>query len=399
MRSERSEWSRPCLGLDVHRNSITATYLDPRGTAKRTWTMPTTRDALAAMSKELDKKVPVVLEAGTAGKAVAELLKVAGHELHMAAPAKVALIAKADVKTDERDSEALAHLYQAGFLPECYLPPPEIDRMRQLVRQRQDLGFKVTVVKNQCHALITRNLLDAEMNQYSDWFGVSGVRAMARLPLSEAHRAVLGRSLRQLRLLAEQEEELQRELSRVAVDREDVRLLMTIPGVDYYSAVAIVGEIGEVGRFSDKRNLASYAGLVPRADNSGDKVSAHRGVKGGDRVPKRFLCLAVMGIRRGGRETTIGRFYAKKEKQIGAAKAQVAAARKLSAVIWHMLTYRHPYAEQDEGLAERKAHNLARTAQRPSLAMSVAELEHEAEQLVTKAETLARMSGEAADNV
>jgi transposase len=268
-----SDLSRPCVGFDVHRNTITATYLGPRGKSKRTWTFPTTRNALAAVSKELDERVPVVLEASTAGKAVAEVLKDAGHELHMAAPAKVALIAKAEVKTDERDSATQAHLYQAGFLPECYIPPPEIDRMRQMVRQRQDLGFKVTVVKNQVDALVTRNLLDEGMRPYSDWFGVCGIRAMVRLPMPDADRAMLGRSLRQLRLLVEQEEELQREFARVAVDRADVRLLMSIPGIDYYSAVAIVAEVAEVERFADKRNLASYAGLVPRANNSGEHVS------------------------------------------------------------------------------------------------------------------------------
>ncbi len=398
MEKEENELSRPCVGLDVHRNSITATYLDPRGSSKRTWTFPTTRSALAAMSKELDKKVPVILEASTAGKAVAEVLKEAGHELHMAAPAKVALIGKADVKTDERDSATLAHLYQAGFLPECYIPPPEIDRMRQMVRQRQDLGYKVTLVKNQVHSVVTRNLLDAEMNRYTDWFGVGGIRAMARLPLPDAHRAMLGRCLRQLRMLAEQEEELQRELARIAVDREDVRLLMTIPGIDYYSAMAIVAEIGEVERFPNKRNIASYAGLVPRADNSGEKVSQHRGVKGGDRLLKRFLCLAVRGIVRTQQESTIGRFYEKKAKQIGAAKAQVAAARKLSAVIWHMLTFQHPYTEQDGELSDRKAQNVERVARRPSMAMSAAEVEFEAEQLLAKADVLVRMGEEASDN-
>jgi transposase len=364
----------------------------------KTWTFATTRSALATVSKELDKRVPVILEASTAGKAVAEILKSDGHELHMAAPAKVALIAKSDVKTDARDSEVRAHLYQAGFLPECYVPPPEIERMRQLVRQRQDLAYKVILVKNQVHSLVTRNLLDSEMSQFSDWFGLGGIRAMARLPLPEVYRAMLGRCLRQLRLLAEQEEELQRELARMAVDREDVRLLMTIPGINYYSAVAIVGEIGEIERFPDKRHLASYAGLVPRADNSGERVSAHRSVEGGDRVLKRFLCLAVLGIQRTGGRTSIGQFYQKKAKQIGAPKAQVAAARKLSAVIWHMLTYRHTYVEQDEELSERKTSNAERVAKRPSLTMSADEVEAEAEHLVAKIDVIARMGEEARED-
>ena len=60
------------------------------------------------------------------------------------------------------------------------------------------------------------------------------------------------------------------ELAQVARDRREVQLLMTIPGVSFYAAVGILAEIGDVRRFPDKQHLASYAGLVPRADNSGD---------------------------------------------------------------------------------------------------------------------------------
>ena len=87
---------------------------------------------------------PIVVEASTAGKAVTLVLKEAGRELHMTAPDRVALIAKAPVETDGRDRGALAHLYRTGFLPECYVPSPEIHRRRTLVRARADLGFQMT---------------------------------------------------------------------------------------------------------------------------------------------------------------------------------------------------------------------------------------------------------------
>ena len=393
--NDESGWTpSPCLGLDVHKATTTATYLGPDGKTKRVWTFPTTRDALRAFSKEADPHAPIVLEASTSGKAVATLLKEAGRELHMAAPKEVALIAKSAVKTDRRDSAKLAHLYQAGFLPECYIPPPEIDRLRSLVRQRQDLGYKVGLVKNQVHALVTRNLLDGEMSSVSDWFGVGGLRRLTRLPLAVEERAALARYLRQLTYLAEQEEELQRSLAQAAVDREDVRLLMTIPGVDYYTAVALVAEIGEISRFPTKRELASYAGLVPRADNSGETVSSHRGVKSGDRVLKRFLCGAVMGMLMASQETAVKRFYRKKVKVIGTGKAQVAAARKLSAVVWWILTHRVPYVEQDEALSERKEARLERVALTPPPVVSSEDLQAVGEALGSRADALNRLERE-----
>jgi transposase len=393
--NEESGWTpSPCLGLDVHKSTTTATYLGRDGKTKRVWTFPTTRGALAALSREVEPQTPIVLEASTAGKAVATILKEAGRELHMASPKDVGLIAKSSVKTDERDSAKLAHLFQAGFLPECYVPPPEIDRMRALVRQRQDVGRKVTLVKNQVHALVTSALLDSEMGTVSDWFGVTGLRRLVQLPFGPEQRAALARYLRQLNYLASQEDELQRELAQVAVDREDVRLLMSIPGVDYYTAVALVGEIGDVRRFPTKKTLASYAGLVPRADNSGSHISSHSRVKPGDMVLKRFLCGAVMGMLLARQDTAVKQFYQKKAKQIGGAKAQVAAARKLSAVVWWILTNRAPYREQDQDLTERKEAKLDRVAAHPTEQLSPEALTALGEELGAKASILDRLNRE-----
>jgi transposase len=390
--NESTSWTpSPCLGLDVHKATTTATYLGPDGKPKRVWTVPTTREALHALAEEIDAATPIVLEASTSGKAVATLLKEAGRELHMASPRDVGLIAKSPVKTDARDSAKLAHLYQAGFLPECYLPPPEIDRMRFVVRQRQDLGHKVTLIKNQVHALVTRNLLDGEMGGLSDYFGVRGVQRLIRLPLPTEERAALARYLRQMTYLAEQEEELQSTLAQLATDREDVRLLMSIPGVDYYTAVALVAEIGDIRRFRTKGALASYAGLVPRADNSGGVVSSHRHVKPGDMVLKHFLCSAVMGMLLARQETAVKRFYQKKLKQIGQSKAQVAAARKLSAVVWWVLTHREAYREQDEELTERKMARLDRAAESPPTEVTPEDLETIGTNLSEKAEILERL--------
>ena len=393
--NESTSWTpAACLGLDVHKATTTATYLGPDGKPKRVWTFPTTRSALHALAQAIDPGTPIVLEASTSGKAVATLLKEAGRELHMASPRDVGLIAKSSVKTDVRDSAKLAHLYQAGFLPECYLPPPEIDRMRFVVRQRQDLGHKVTVVKNQIHALVTRNLLDDQMAEFSDIFGVRGLQRLTRLPLPSEERAALARYLLQLTQLAEHEEELQGTLAQLAVGREDVRLLMSIPGVDYYSAVALVAEIGDIRRFRTKGELASYAGLVPRADNSGATVSSHRHVKPGDMVLKRFLCGAVMGMLLARQDTAVKRFYQKKAKQIGQPKAQVAAARKLSAVVWWVLTHQEAYREQDEGLTERKVARLDRASEHPPTEVLPEDLETIGTRLAEKSQILDRLARE-----
>jgi transposase len=260
-----------------------------------------------------------------------------------------------------------------------------------------DLGTKATVIKNQIHALVTRNLLDSEMGGISDWFGVGGLRKLVRLPLSAAERGHLARHLEELRLLADHEDRLQAELAKAATEREDVRLLMTIPGVDYYTAVAIVAEVGDVRRFPTKKQLCSHAGVVPRADDSGERVSSHRHVKPGDFVLKRFLCIAVQGMLRASQETAIKRFYEKKVKAIGAQKAQVAAARKLACAVWWMLTHHEAFKDQDEELTEQKAKRMQSVSERPTSEVTEEDLEEVAKALEERLPTLNRLSTEVAN--
>ena len=212
----------------------------------QTWTIPTTRSEIRSLAEGLASSAPVVLEASTAGKAVAMVLKERGCELHMAAPNP---IPKPAVKTDKRDSIRLGHPYQSGSMPECYVPPPEIEHLRLLIRNRTDLPAKVGLVKNQIHALVTRNLMDEEMEGVSVWFGAGGLRKLVRLPLPAQDRAHMARYLEQLELLAHQEESMQAELAQVDRGHNEVQLLMTIPGVNFYSAVGIFAEIGDIRRF------------------------------------------------------------------------------------------------------------------------------------------------------
>ena len=59
----------------------------------------------------------------------------------------------------------------------------------------------------------------------------------------------------------------------LAEEDEMARLLMTVPGIGYYSALLIVSEIGDINRFPDSYHLCSYAGLIPSTRSSGGITS------------------------------------------------------------------------------------------------------------------------------
>jgi transposase len=68
---------------------------------------------------------------------------------------------------------------------------------------------------------------------------------------------------------------IEHELRPLAHADEQVRLLMTIPGVAELLALTLAAEIGDISRFPSPRKLVGYAGLAPPVKQSGQ--SSHTG--------------------------------------------------------------------------------------------------------------------------
>ena len=129
---------------------------------------------------------------------------------------------------------------------------------------------------------------------------------------------------------------------------------------------------------------------MPRVDNSGDRVSRRNHVRNGDIILKSLLCTAVQEMLKSAKETAIARSYWRKEKSIGAARAQVAAARKLACVVRAMLTSGKPYVEEDKDLTARKTVTMDKHAMKAA-AFSERKLQDITGLLCTKTEILNRL--------
>jgi len=381
-----------CIGMDVHAKTCTWTAIDSSGKSIQRKTLPTNRKALEKFAKSVAPRVKIGIEASTAGLAVFRLLRDLNLDVHLGSPRRLKAITDSDVKTDKKDSADLAHLLQMNYFPDCYVPPPNIERIRQLVRHRMRLGQSMAAAKNQVYALVTKNLFQSQMDGYSDWFGKKALAELVKLPFNEDERKVLRSILEQVNVLAKEEERMELDLAKLGENIAEVRLLMTIPGIDFYSALAIIGEIGDVHRYPSKGHLCSDAGVVPKSDNSGEHISKHRRVKRGNNILKYFLCNSVQGMISSRRQTSVTKFYKKKAKQIGEGKAKVAAARKLAAIIWRMLTDNTPYVEEDPELTGRKVVRMERIAKSEIKTTTDDELINLASELGSKEALLKRMA-------
>src|SRR2546425_12305296 len=159
------------------------------------------------------------------------------HNVVLSNPVKNKAIASAKVKTDKIDSLMLATLLRGGFMAECYVPSRETMEFRELVRYRANLVRQRTRMKNQVHAYLLMNNISIDAGPFTKGF-VEEVRKIGDARVQGYLRLIDGLN-REIR-------EASATIRQKAGSNEDANLLMTIPGVSFYSALLIVSEIGEI---------------------------------------------------------------------------------------------------------------------------------------------------------
>ena len=113
-----------------------------------------------------------------------------------------------------------------------------------------------------------------------------------------------------------------------------VARLDEIPGISAELACSIIAETGlDMTRFPTAAHLVAWAGLCPRAIQSGPRTRHGKGQ--GNTYLRGYLGQAAIGA--AGTATFLGERFARIARRRGKAKAQVAVARSLLVIIWHLL--------------------------------------------------------------
>lgn len=345
------------VGLDVHKNLCYATIVGEKGEVVGQRKFLNTREGVSQFVGELSLSDSVVMEATSHWQYIYDALEEVGISVCLSHPLKTRAIAEARIKTDKIDSEILAQLLRTDFLPRAYVPPKHVRSLRTIVRYRATLNRVRVEVKNRIHGLLAKR---GVRHEFSDLFGKQGCEFLRELRLCEVDQLILASELRHLEFLDQELDSITRHIAGLCATIEDVRLLVTIPGVDYYSALVILSEIGSVERFSSAKKLCSYSGLVPSVHSSGNTLYHGRITKQGSRWLRWILVqVAHVAVRR---EGMLRDFYLRLARRKGEKVAIVACARKLLAWIYHMLTCKEPYREERRELTSYKLRRMERLA-------------------------------------
>jgi transposase len=287
-------------------------------------------------------------------------------------------------KTDALDADCIAR-YLAAVRPEGNGPTDDgKEQLRSLCRAQAVIAEQLTAAVNRLHRLVDLsfpeilrhlpNLKTAKalaiLGKYPSATAVAKATRLADLHYgdrghsvgrematrikelaknsagmaqSEADELLVRQAVVQLKLLQEQEKELQETIENLLIQEDlGVANLVTVPGMGPKSAAAVISELGDIRQFETTKKLTGFIGAHPRFNDSGNKIGHATMSKAGNKRLRRILWLcAIVAIRY---NPTIKRVY---ENKLNEGKRKMVAIghcmNKLIRIIWGVLTYNEPY--------------------------------------------------------
>jgi transposase len=284
------------IGLDVHAGSVRLAairgdeLLDER-------TLPYDLEAVERSLRRWPE-VRCCYEAGPTGFDLYRHLVERGIACEVVAPGLVPQRPGDRVKTDARDARKLARLHAGGLLEPIYVPTPELEAARDLVRAREDA--RLDRMRDR-HRLSKFCLRHGRRLPGMSW---SVVR---RKWLSEqrfgfaAEQQTFDCYLHTVDLVDLRIEALERSIRETAEQgpwRELVAKLRCLRGIDTLTALGLATEIGDFSRFRSAEELMAFVGLVPSEHSSGEKRRQGSITKVGNSHVRRLLVEAAWHARR-----------------------------------------------------------------------------------------------------
>jgi transposase len=390
------------VGIDVALHEHRVGILDDAGEAVgRSFTIAATRDGVRHLLTTLADRgatpavTQIALEAtGHLWENLEAALIGAGYRVVVLNPLQTRRyrdVLRHKAKTDDIDAYVIAGLLRSGAAEPGYVPDEQIQSLRELARLRARLMHErqnylrrllaqLDVVLPEHRAALgdiltarARGVLTAfptahhlaqaaprAIRRAAQDAGARGFTLDAAMALHEAARQSLysGKAAEArgqiVRTLVGQVDRLTSAIDELDTNMtgllppptptgpSDAELLQTLPGIGPHTAATLLGELGDISRFSTARALVAYVGFYPVIIESGERVSRPRLARLGSRIARRALYMAaVNAIRRSAEWRTL--YLRKKSQGKSAKQALIVVAVKLLHAMYAMLKRREPY--------------------------------------------------------
>jgi transposase len=329
------------IGCDYHPSFQQIAYVDTETgeLSERRLVHPEEAEQFYGELKERNIAVRVGMEASGHARWFERLLRGLQFELWIGDAAEIRTKRVRKQKTDRQDAQLLLRLMVEDRFPRIWVADAENRDLRQLLWHRHRLVQMRTRVRNQLHVVA----LNEGLQRKKALWRPSGRKELESLTL--APWASRGRQdlLDLLDQLTPKIQDLTRALEEEVEKRAATRRLMTHPGVGPLTALAFELVIGTPERFHCGKQIASYVGLVPSEESSGDRRRLGHISKQGNSL-LRFLLVEAAQVTVRSQPQWRSKFFHLALRR-GRKIAKVAMARKLAVHLYWMWRHGWDYGQ------------------------------------------------------
>ncbi len=263
------------LGLDVHKNTISAAILRPGEDVADVEKISSDDDAVRRLIARLGgpRRLRACYEAGPTGYELARLLKALGVACEVIAPSLIPTAPGDRVKTDKRDARRLARLYRAGELVAIRVPTVAEEAVRDLCRARADMVIDRTRARHRLGKFLLRHGRiwrggDNWTLKHQVWILAQRFDDLALEATYSHYRATLS----------------PREAAVDAIDADlvcwygrppfsaTVARLAAYRGITQLGALSLAAEVCDWRRFGTAPTFMAFTGLTPSEHSSGQRT-------------------------------------------------------------------------------------------------------------------------------
>lgn len=361
-------------GLDVHKESVTATILG-QGIRQQTREFKTYTRSLTSLHDWLLKHGITHVAMESTGVYWKPVFNVLGEHFNILLVNARHVKNVPGKKTDQKDSQWLAKLLLAGLLQGSFIPCQKIRELRDLVRYKSKQTKQISSEKNR----LIKILEDANIklsSVLSDVFGSTGRKIIndivegdykperllyhihgsvkkSREEIKEAitgyvtshHRFMMQTILGNIERIEQTIGELDDQIAVHTKEyNQEIELLDSIPGVDKDGAISIISEIGtDMSAFKDEKKLAKWAGMCPGNNETGGKKKSGRISYGNAYIRSTLVNLAWAASRT--KNTYLSSKYKSLVGRRGKKKAIIAVGHKILIASYFIIKDKVAYNE------------------------------------------------------
>lgn len=248
-------------------------------------------------------------------------------------------------KNDTTDSKRIGEALSAGMLKPIFIPDPQIESDRSLVRYRFRLHSDLVKAKVRIRSLLNHFgiKLPSQFDNYK--WTQTFIQWLKNLEVPHSSlRTTLTRMIDQVEVLRKKQLEVTRDLRSLSHSepyQHNGKLLMSVPGIGLLTSITLLTEIGSIKRFSSFYQFNSFIGLCPTEFSSGEHE------RKGFITPRHHLQIRSLLIEAAWSavrlDPALTLAFNELKKRMTAKRAIIRIARKLLNRIYHVLTKQQPY--------------------------------------------------------